>query len=374
MRRLSHRQRLGGGLALVALLLWIGTAALTRIQDRLDPEPPREHPPLPVRVVALEPRPFVVERAWRGTVDVDERAVITAQATGEVVELPFREGGRVKRDDLLFRLDDRELRRELERLDAVASRLDTELVTAQRELRRQEELFGRHLTPERALDDARQRVATVAAQVRESEAGSAVARTRLNYTEVRAPFAATIQRLHLQPGELARAGSPVIELVAAGGLKAVARVPQVDTELLRAGMVVELEVAALGRSWPATIDRISPALDPATRSATVAALFPSEADAAVRPGMAVNVRTHLSNHREAIVVSAQAIRHGDAGHHVFIADAGRARQRSIIVGERREGLVRIIEGLAAGESVIVTADPRLSDGAAIEVVGGAGSR
>jgi RND family efflux transporter MFP subunit len=365
-RPLSRPQRLGGLALLAVALLWVGNAAVVRLQARFDPEPARDRPPIAVEVVEVETRAFTVARAYRATVDVDERAEVTARITGEVLELPHREGAWVESGELLFRLDDDEQRRELERLEAVAERLSGELELARRELRRQEALLEHRITPERAVDDARQRVATLSAQVRESQASHALVRTRLGYAEGRAPFAGRVQRLHVHEGELARAGSPIVELVSAAGLKAVARVPQVDATRILPGMAVDLEVPALGLSWPARVDRVYPALQASTRSATVAVLLPPEAES-VRVGMAAIVHVQLEQLADAIAVAAAAV-HGDAGSHwVFVFESGVAKRRSVELGARREGVVRIEAGLEPGERVIVTADPRLADGAEVRL-------
>jgi hypothetical protein len=130
------------------------------------------------------------------------------------------------------------------------------------------------MTPERSLDDARQRVDTLEAQVRENEAALGVLRRRLSYAEERAPFDGVVQRVHAHEGEFAATGQPLVELVALDGLKAVVQVPQVDAPFLRPGLPVRLEIQALAQSWQAEVDRVHPALDAGSRSATVAAFFP----------------------------------------------------------------------------------------------------
>lgn len=351
-------------LTLLALIAW---AALDKYRQTVAPEPPKSAPPIAVRVETAAPGPFAVERTWRGQIAVDDRATLSAQWTAAVEALPFREGQHVAAGETVYRLDDSELRSERDRLEAVLERLQGELATARRELARQRDLYERKLTPEKLLDEAAQRVDSLRAQRREAEAKRALVETRLSYTVGKAPFAGRIQRLHVQRGELARAGSPVLELVADDTLKAEVQVAQNDVPALHERLPVAVRVPALNREWEGRIDRIYPALDDATRNATIAVLLPAAADG-IQIGMAAVVRARVAAYDQVLTLPAQAV-HGEHGADwVFVAEGEQARRRSIDTGESDQGRVHVQAGLEAGQQVIVTADPRLRDGASIHVV------
>ncbi len=356
-----------GGLALaLALLALIAWAALDKYRETVAPEPPKPAPPIAVRVETVAAGPFAVERNWRGQIAVDDRATLSAQWTAAVEALPFREGQYVAAGEIVYRLDDSELRSERERLDAVLARLDGELTTARRELVRQRELYERKLTPEKLLDEASQRVDSLRAQRREAEANRSLVATRLSYTVGRAPFAGTIQRLYVQRGELARAGSPVLELVADDTLKAEVQVAQSDVPALQEGLPVVVQVPALGWEREGRIDRIYPALDDATRNATIAVLLPAAED--IQAGMAAVVHARIGVYDQVLTLPIQAAHSEHGADWVFVAEDGHARRRAIDTGETSQGRVHVRSGLEVGQQVIVTADPRLRDGAAIHVV------
>jgi RND family efflux transporter MFP subunit len=364
--RLSWPQRLVVTIVLVLLAVWVGLAGAERLSARFDPEPARAVPPPAVQTLAAATQTVSVERTYRGSVEAEGRARISARLSAQVLEIPHREGALVHRGDVLARLDDEEPRREAARVEAVGERLDGELATARRERVRQEDLFKRGMTPERGLDDARQRVHTLEAQIRENAATLGVVHRRLTYAEERAPFDALVQRVHANEGEFAATGQPLVELVALDGLKAVVQVPQVDVHHLRHGMTVRLEVPALGRGWPARVDRLSPALDAGTRNATIAAFFP-EGVADVRPGMVVQAHVTLDNIEEAVRLPAQSVHGVGSERWVYVLEDGRARARPVEAAVARAGEYLITAGLEAGERVIVTADPRLSDGLPVQV-------
>ena len=364
--RLSSRQKRVGVLVLILLAAWVGWALVGVVRERLAAEPLAAAAPLAVSTEVVSARPFAVERRWRGSVDVDERALISARVTAEVIELPHREGAHVTAGDVLFRLDDEELQGERRRLGAVIERIEHELAGAQRDRERQQTLIERELAPQKSLDDAGQRVDMLRAQLAEARASHDLLLTRLGYTRGNAPFSGRLQRLHVSLGELAAAGKPVLELVADTGFKAVAAVAQADIPWLAPGLPVRLEVPALDRSFEAAIDRVYPALDQATRNATVAALF-GGTDHGFQPGMAVVMHARIAEHESAITVPAQAVDGPPGEAFIYVLEDDIARRRVVETGPRSGGRMLIIHGLTEGETVITSADPRLADGRPVRV-------
>jgi RND family efflux transporter MFP subunit len=364
---LSRRQRFAAAGVAVLLAVVVGLAATQRFQETRHPEPARARPAPAVEILEVRPAPFERVRAYRGAVDADHRAVVSARLTARVAVIHHREGALVSKDEPLLTLDDEELRRESERLRAIAERLAGELEMASRQLSRDRELQAQRLVPERTLDESVQRVRTLEAQHRENRAALALVGTRLAYTIERAPFDGIVQRNHVHAGELAALGQPLIEVISSASLKAVISISQADVALIEPGQLVQLEVPALGQRWPATIDRIYPALDDATRNATIAAFFP--ADAGVRPGMAVTAHIELEARALAITVPAHAIRRDGESAWVWLLENGKARRHDVVTGPTRQGVTLIEAGLAGGERVIVTADPRVADGSPVSIAG-----
>ena len=360
--RLPLYQKWAGLLILLILATLVATALFHLVRERLSPAPPPPQPPLPVQVETLAPSDFQVTYRWHGSVEVDERALIAARVTSALLELPHREGDRVAQGEVLFRLDDTELAGERRRLEAAIDRVQHELAGAKRDLARQEDLRQQNLASQKSLEDARLRADVLDAQLAEALANLDLTGTRLGYTIVRAPFSGHIQQRFTNPGELALAGNPILELVADSGFKAVAGVSQADLMLLSPAAPVSLEVPSLSNTrWPARIDRIYPALQPQTRKATVAALFPEDA-AGLKPGMAVVVHADILLMPDAISVPVQAIAGLPGDPHVFVLISDSVHRRNVETGPRSAGRVLIIQGLTAGEQVIVTAHPSLRDG------------
>jgi hypothetical protein len=89
----------------------------------------------------------------------------------------------------------------------------------------------------------------------------------------------------------------------------------------------------------------------------------------VRPGMAVTAHIELEARALAITVPAHAIRRDGESAWVWLLENGKARRHDVVTGPTRQGVTLIEAGLAGGERVIVTADPRVADGSPVSIAG-----
>ncbi len=343
----------------ILFLLFVGF----RIRERLATPPPQPFLPLAVRTEVLEPTSFAVTRSYVGTLEAVERVVLSAELTGRVLTVPRREGQLVEAGDLLVKIDDEEEGREIDRLRAVQRRLKADLAFLEPQLERDRKLLeGRSLSQE-TYDETLRRLDGLRASLEESEQVLATAVARRGYGEVRAPFAGVIQSVMIQPGELAVGGKPLLELVGGTALKAVANVPQVDLPKLALGQRVSLTTASDAAAIGGVVDRIYPALDALSRTATVESFLPTSDR--LRPGMVVTVKVFLEEADGVLTVPRQALRTAKTEEGVFVAEGDVASWRPVMTGAAQGPRVRVVSGLSVGDVVIVTPNPQLREGRAI---------
>ena len=355
-------------------------AIATRIQQRLKPPAVASVPPLAVRVEVVGPLTYTVSRSYVGTVEAVDRVVLSAEITGRVLSVSRREGQLFSKGQVLVKIDDEEESRELGRLRAALRRLQADLTFWENQLERDRTLFKGNSISREKLDDTVRRVEGLQASVQESEQGLALAGARRAYGEIRAPFAGLVQAVMIHPGELAVAGRPLLELVGEDSLKAVANVPQVDLPELKVGQPVKVTEPSLNEAAYATegtegargtevtlakVDRVYPALDVLSRTATIEAFLPS--NELLRPGMVVTLDVSLEEKTDAFLVPRQALRTIGTEDGVFLAVDGAAVWRPVVQGEAQAGKVEVMSGLVAGDAVITTPNPQLRDGRAILV-------
>lgn len=346
--------------AIVPLLLIAAALLLTgqRLTERAQPGQPPTAAPLPVEVVTLRASTFEVARSYSGTVEARRRATLSASLSAQVTEVKAREGQRVKAGDLLVSLDNRELRDSVRQLQATRARTRADYDYWLAQQRRYQRLFKQGSISQQSLDEATSNVARFSAALEETEAGIRLARTRLSYSRITAPFDAEVQSVFTEEGQMAVPGAPLMELVSAGDVKILLGVPQSD--LADIDTTTKARIAAPGSGehpYLAQVHRIYPALDGSTHTATME-LYLDNPTATLRPGMVADVSVVLHREEAAIALPREAVQ----GSQVYVVEGTRAVRRRVRLGSASEGLVQVLEGLSPGETVVVTSEPRLATG------------
>ena len=290
--------------------------------------------------------------------------MVSARIAASVLEVPHREGSLVEEGALLVRLDDDELKRELQRQTAGAERARNELSYWQKEFVADKALFEKGMLERRRMDDARRRVNTLEALLEEAESALELAQVRLGWTRATAPFTGYVQKNVVLQGEQVSPGSAMVELVAAQPLKVIVPVAESDLDWLAENQPASVYLPALRRRIETRVHRIYPALDSRSRNATVELVLPPELEA-IRPGMTAEVRLLVEFTPAALAVPHQAVRLQGTQTGVFVTDSGAARWKRVSTGASQGGEIVLLEGVEAGEHVIITPHPGLVQGRAV---------
>jgi membrane fusion protein (multidrug efflux system) len=182
---------------------------------------------------------------------------------------------------------------------------------------------------------------------------------------VRAPFAGVLGIRQVSPGSLITASTVIATLDDVSRMYVDFQVPEAALASVGNGDAVSATTAAFpGRAFDGTVETIDARVDPATRAITVRAVF-ANPDRALRPGMLLNVNLFRPE-RQALVIPEIAV--VQVGRDTFVyrvkADTS-VEQVKVRTGVRREGRVEILEGLKAGERIVVDGTGKLRPGAKI---------
>jgi membrane fusion protein (multidrug efflux system) len=289
-----------------------------------------------------------------GTLRARRSLRVFTQEEGRITALEHFEGDRVEPGEVLLRLDDALLRAQLDKTEA--GRHQAEL-----DLRRLSSLVGRKAVAEEEV--ARARTALEVAQ-----AESALLRTRIGYTVERAPFAGVVSERRAEPGDVVARHTHVLTLIDPQSLVTEIPVSELFLARLGPGDPAEVRIDALGTgTFRGRVLRIHPALDPTTRQGLVeVALDPVPPGAAA--GQFCRVTLATAN-REQLAIPLAALRRDRAGEHVFRVDPDDAVRRvAVDTGSRLAEQVEILQGLAAGDRVVVRGFLGLREGATARVV------
>jgi len=359
---------------LVLAALVVGGAMLWPRGDRapsnVAARQPQETAPLVVSVATAVLKPVPIEISTIGTVDVIASVAVKSRIDGEITEVHIRDGQAVKQGDLLFSIDSRSIRTELTQAEANLARDQALLENARRNVTRLSKLASKDYVAKQSMDEAATNAQSLEASVRGDEAAVEAARVQLTYTEIRAPMDARAGTVQLPRGNLVRANdsSPLVVLNQMQPIYVAFSVPQSDLPTIRvaqANGALPVGVTVPGDSSPplqGEVAFIDNAVDESTGTIQLKARF-DNAEERLWPGQYVSVTLTTGVDAKALVVPDQALQRGQDGTHVFVVqEDSTVDMRQVGVARSRQGEAVIIEGLSAGDRVVVEGQLRLSPG------------
>jgi len=313
-----------------------------------------ERPAQLVQLATLERKALRHEADRTGTLRALQAAKIFNQEEGAVLEVKVHEGDRVAAGDVLARLDDRVLHAEF-------SKARARRVEAEANLKRLARLAERRLVSQETLEKARTGHAVAAAEERLLE-------TRVGHMTVTAPFDGVISARRVNPGDVAPKHSHLFTLVDPTSLVTDVTVSELLLPRLNVGDPARVRIDALGdTSFPGRIHRIYPTVDPGTRRGRLEVLLdPVPAGASAGQFCRVTLITHAE---ERLVAPLSAVRRDNDGAHVFrVGDDDTAQRIPVVVGLRVADEVEILDGLVAGDRVVVSGFLGLASGKKVKAV------
>jgi RND family efflux transporter MFP subunit len=333
-------------------VLATATVLLALLQAGCGADAPSSAPhaaPPPVDAVAVASERIARVRRWEGVVEAVDRATLSAQTSGRVVELPYDVNDHVEAGAVVVRFTDVEQRSGRRQAEAAVAAAQAAASAAEADQQRIASVFARGLVPRADLDQATARRDAARAQL---EAARAVLRgsgEQFDYTVIRAPYSGILTERHVEIGETVRPGQPLVSGLSLQRLRVVVDIPQGDIGAVRREQRASVLLAD-GRAVEASEVVVFPYADPAAHSAQVRLVLP-ELDSDLQPGMTVRT-AFVIGQREAIrLPQASLLRRGEVTAAYVVDDTGAPRLRQLRLGERDGDRVEILAGLTAGERV-----------------------
>jgi membrane fusion protein, multidrug efflux system len=331
-------------------------------------------PAVPVGVATVASKPVPVEFGTIGTVTALATVAVKSRIDGEIMEVHLKDGQDVKAGDLLFSIDSRTIQAQLEQAQANLAHDRALLVSAQREVERQDSLVKKNFASKQAVDQARASADSLQASVEADQAALDAAKVQLSYTEIRAPIDGRAGVVNLPRGNMVK-GNDSGSLVVLNQLRPIYiafALPQRELPRVRQAMAAgPLTVSATvpGDSGPplaGNLTFVDNAVDATTGTIQLRATF-DNTETRLWPGQFVNVTLTLRVESAAIVVPDAAVQHGQAGAYVFVVRPdSTVEMRPVVVDRSVAGESVITTGLAAGEVAVVEGQLRLAPGMKVE--------
>ena len=313
---------------------------------------------VPVEVASIERRSVSSFLETNGSLEAENDVEIVARTQGPIVELLAEEGMRLKKGDVMLRIDETELRAQVE-IAKVA------LKDATRAHKRATSARESEIISEEVYDAALTQLESAQAQLMGAE-------ILYDYTEVAAPFDGIVVDRLVKLAENVTANQPLFRFSEFDPLLCKIQVPEKELSRLRKGQTAYLNVEAWpGQRFEASVLRVSPVVDATT--GTIRVTLQVRARGKLSPGMFASVFLVTDTHKNAVVMPKRALSIESLSDTVFVAEDGQAVRRDIELGYEETDIVEVLSGLRAGERVIVVGQDGLTDGTPVQVLKGPGA-
>jgi membrane fusion protein, multidrug efflux system len=297
-----------------------------------------------------------------GTIAAVHGVTIAADLPGTVAQISFESGKRVRKGDVLVRLDTRQ-----EQAQLAAAEAQRNLTSMNFE--RMKGLRDQGITSQSDYDKA-------AAEHKQAIAQTGESRATIGRKTIRAPFSGVLGLRQVNLGQYLRPGDPIVELQALDPVYVNFSVPQQQLAQLQVGAPVQVTAQGIERAAATgKITAVNSIVDEATRNVEVQATL-ANSDLKLRPGMFVEAHVNLGEATPVIALPGSAINYAPYGNSVFVVGPMKGKdgktyngvqQQFVKLGPSRGDQVAVLSGLKPGDEVVTSGVFKLRSGAAVVV-------
>lgn len=309
--------------------------------------------PTTVTGIVVKTTTFDNNLSLSGSIEANEQIEIHSEVSGIVEGIYFTEGTYVNKGQVLFKVNDIELKAQLRQA------LTKEGLAAENE-RRAKLLLQKEAISQEEFDVANADYASMKAQTQ-------LIKAQIAKTAVKAPFSGKIGLRTISPGTYITPTVLVAKLVNTTKLKITFSIPEKYASQVKSGSVIEFTVSGSDKVYTAKIYAIEPEVEVATRTLQVRAIA-DNTDGKLFPGTFADVKLPLNIIKDAIVVPTEAIIPAQNGKKVYISDMGKAKEVMVDATTRTDSSILILSGLKAGDTLITSGVMSLKNEAPIKVI------
>jgi RND family efflux transporter MFP subunit len=344
----------------VLLMVWLAGGFKEKMaQGRAVPAPPAVYTG-PRATVASVTLPRTEEAV--GTVRPVMETVLTPRIAARITELNVTAGQKVTGDEVLVRLDDRDLKARVDQATAALASASATLDHARLERDRLATAYARGAATKTELDRAEMTLKNADADV--IRAGEVIneAKAALEYTLIRAPTAGIVVDKRVNVGDTVMPGQVLATLYDPSHMQLVASVREMLTQRLSVSQPIGVRMDALGRTCQGTVREIVPEAESGSRTFQVKVTGPCPPG--IYSGMFGRIIIPLDSQQVLVVPNAAVVRVGQLEMADVIGSQGDLQRRALQLGRRVADAFEVLSGLRAGEQVALhTPATRPAEGA-----------
>ena len=309
-----------------------------------------------------------------GTVSAFNTVTIRSQVDGQLQRIAFREGQDVKAGDLIAEIDPRPFTAALDAAKARKEQDEANLGNAKLDQARYASLAKQSYATQQQLDTQNALVNQLVATIAADDAAIEGAQTQLDYATIRAPISGRAGLRLVDEGNMVSAAQQtgVVTLAQLEPIAAIFTAPETQIGAINAALAAGAPAITVKNGDGKTLATgklivVDNQVDPSTATVRLKAEF-ANADHALWPGLALSTSLTIGVDRNALIVPAVAIQHGQKGLYVYVVDAAdHAQLRNVEVAEQTIDAVVVTKGVKEGERVVTTGLFLMQPGAPVQV-------
>ena len=360
-------------LAVLALIVFFVSLIVYRgYRQKTDRSPVEESGVTKVDIV--RPRPYLFKNTVSFTAEIkpENMVALISKVSGRTVLKVYADvGDTVKAGDVLAELDESLVRQDIAGAEAVLSRAEAQYRTAESDYLRMKNLLEEEVISRQSFDHSEAGYKAASGQLNEAKAALAQLRILLGYHRIVSPVSGIVDSRNIDPGDTVSQQVPLFIINQQGNVKVKGAVPESSFFSLKKGQPAVITVDAIPeKKFEGRITRLSPALDPVTRTGQVEVMLPS--GGILKPGVFARVTIEIGS-SENLAVPRDIVRPlaGTGDFQIFVVSGDRASRRIVGIAKEENNMVQISGDidLSSEDMVISTLTDKIKDGARIEVTG-----
>ncbi len=337
---------------------------------------------VPVVAAAVTGKDVPIYLRGIGTVIAYNTDVVRSQIQGQIVKIAFTEGQTVKAGDLLAQIDPRPYEAQIEQLTANRDRDQAQLVNAQANLTRYNQLGDKGYATPQLIETQTAQVAQLKAAVKADQAQIDEANVQLSYTRLTSAIPGITGVRQIDVGNVIHPTDPngLVVVTQIEPISMLFTLPQTDLPMIQERAAKgELKVIAYSQDNTMKLDEgklllVNNEIAGTTGTIQLKAEFPNH-EHKLWPGQLVNARLLLEIRKDALTVAGSAVQQGPNGSYVYVVSAGGvATLQPVHVAQIADGQALIDKGLKSGDVVVIDGQYRLTEGSRVRELHGKAAR
>jgi RND family efflux transporter MFP subunit len=316
-----------------------------------------------------------------GYVVAQRKAAIASKGTGRLIYLGVVEGDKVKKNQIIGRLEDNDIRAQLEQAKANLVLQEAGLTDAQNTFSRTKDLFDKGLSSQLEFDQARANLDKVLASIEVAKAGIQAAEVSLENTLIRAPFDGTVLTKNAEVGEIVApfggsttSKTAVVTIADMKSLLVEADVSESNIEKIKPDQDCEIILDAYPeKSYQGYVFKIVPTADRSKATVLVKVGF-KYYDSRVLPEMSAKVNFFTekldvaqAEQKPVLVIPSSAVKNVNGKSFVFKIDAEKAKKIEVQIGQKFGDFVEVVSGLNNSDQIIDSLTDKIKDGTQVKI-------